>query len=78
MKKQVCEQESRRKFLKKAGKFAVYTPPALMLMSKPGSEVFAISHGGGADEEGGPNTSNNACNAGGALLRGAIAKIFGC
>ena len=26
--------ESRRKFLKTAGKFAVYTPPALMLMSK--------------------------------------------
>ena len=25
--------ESRRKFLKTAGKFAVYTPPALMLMS---------------------------------------------
>ncbi len=26
--------EARRKFLKTAGKFAVYTPPALMLMSK--------------------------------------------
>ena len=26
--------ESRRKFLKTAGKFAVYTPPALMVMSK--------------------------------------------
>ena len=77
MKKQVCEQESRRKFLKKAGKFAVYTPPALMLMSKPGSEVFAKSHGG-ADEDGESNTANNACNAGGSLLRGAIAKIFGC
>ena len=25
--------ESRRNFLKTAGKFAVYTPPALMLMS---------------------------------------------
>ncbi|MGH1538514.1 MAG: hypothetical protein ACRBDX_10800 [Gammaproteobacteria bacterium] len=26
--------ESRRKFLKTAGKFAVYTPPALMMMSQ--------------------------------------------
>ena len=33
----------RRKFLKTAGKFAVYTPPALMLMSNPGHEAFAKS-----------------------------------
>jgi len=31
---QDTKTESRRKFLKTAGKFAVYTPPALMLMSK--------------------------------------------
>ena len=30
---QEVKTESRRKFLKTAGKFAVYTPPALMLMS---------------------------------------------
>ena len=30
----VSKSESRRKFLKTAGKFAVYTPPALMVMSK--------------------------------------------
>jgi formiminotetrahydrofolate cyclodeaminase len=28
-------EESRRSFLKKAGKFAVYTPPAVMLLMKP-------------------------------------------
>ena len=28
------EIESRRKFLKTAGKFAIYTPPVLMVMSK--------------------------------------------
>ncbi len=28
-------EESRRAFLKKAGKFAVYTPPAVMLLMKP-------------------------------------------
>jgi len=27
--------ESRREFLKKAGRFAVYTPPAVMLLMKP-------------------------------------------
>lgn len=34
---------SRRKFLKTAGKFAVYTPPALMLMTKPGHTEFTVS-----------------------------------
>jgi hypothetical protein len=28
-------QESRRNFLKTAGRFAVYTPPAVMLLMKP-------------------------------------------
>jgi len=32
--KDKSETESRRKFLKTAGKIAIYTPPALMLMSK--------------------------------------------
>ena len=30
--------ESRREFLKTAGKFAVYTPPALMIMSQANAE----------------------------------------
>lgn len=29
------EGNSRRDFLKKAGKFAVYTPPAVMMLMKP-------------------------------------------
>ena len=33
MKKDENKMESRRDFLKTAGKFAVYTPPALMIMS---------------------------------------------
>ena len=32
--------ESRRKFLKTAGKFAVYTPPVLLLMNKPSHATF--------------------------------------
>ena len=32
--------ESRRAFLKKAGKFAVYTPPAVMLLMKPSYATF--------------------------------------
>ena len=31
--KEVKKAESRREFLKTAGKFAIYTPPALMIMS---------------------------------------------
>ncbi len=35
--------ESRRDFLKTAGKFAVYTPPALMIMSKSSHANFTES-----------------------------------
>ena len=34
MRKDEKGNESRREFLKTAGKFAVYTPPALMIMSQ--------------------------------------------
>ena len=37
--------ESRRKFLKTAGKFAVYTPPALMLMSNASATYVKDSNG---------------------------------
>ncbi len=40
---QQSKTESRRKFLKTAGKFAVYTPPALMLMSKADAHRMAHS-----------------------------------
>ena len=43
MNKEYTRSESRRKFLKTAGKFSVYTPPALMLMSNPGHKAFAKS-----------------------------------
>jgi len=39
------EIESRRKFLKTAGKFAIYTPPALMLMSRSSHATFTKSNG---------------------------------
>ena len=39
--------ESRRDFLKKAGRFAVYTPPAVMLLMKPGNATFMKSGGMG-------------------------------
>jgi hypothetical protein len=44
-------QKSRREFLEKAGKLAVYTPPAIMLLSYPGKE--AIASGGGGKGGGG-------------------------
>ena len=45
MESQTNKSESRRKFLKTAGKFAVYTPPALMLMSKANAHKIAYSPG---------------------------------
>lgn len=37
-------ETSRRNFLKTAGKIAIYTPPAIMLLMKPGKQAHAI-HG---------------------------------
>jgi len=34
---------SRREFLKKAGKYAIYTPPAVMLLMKPSQATFCRS-----------------------------------
>ena len=38
-------EESRRRFLKAAGKLAVYTPPAMMLLMKPSYAHFNKSGG---------------------------------
>ncbi len=45
------KSESRRDFLKTAGKFAVYTPPALMIMSKSSHATFTESCGSSCSEE---------------------------
>ena len=36
-------EESRRRFLKKAGKLAIYTPPAMALMMQPSQASFLRS-----------------------------------
>jgi hypothetical protein len=36
-------EESRREFMKAAGRFAVYTPPALLVLMKPSREAIAAS-----------------------------------
>ena len=36
---------SRREFLKKAGKLAAYTPPAMITLMAPGQDAFARSAG---------------------------------
>lgn len=36
---------SRRKFVKAAGKIAVYTPPAMLLLMNPSARTFAQSSG---------------------------------
>ena len=40
---QTSEKESRRKFLVKAGKLAIYTPPAIMLLMHPSKDALAQS-----------------------------------
>jgi hypothetical protein len=39
-------ETSRRDFLKKAGKIAVYVPPAMLALSAPSFEAIAQSSGG--------------------------------
>ena len=46
-------QKSRREFLEKAGKLAVYTPPVIMMLSYPGTE--AIASGGPPGPHPGPH-----------------------
>ena len=44
-KKDTNANASKRKFLKTAGKFVVYTPPALLLMNKPSQANFEKTGG---------------------------------
>ena len=61
--------ESRREFLKTAGKFAIYTPPALMIMSSTNVNAISMSNNGcgiasmDVGAPGGSEDSNNAQNA---------------
>ena len=38
-------ENSRRKFIKKAGKLAIYAPPAMVALMAPGVEAIATSGG---------------------------------
>ena len=59
--------ESRRKFLKTAGKFAVYAPPALLVMTQASTKSFAASlkcnNGFGNGDQCAPGNSLNNNNA---------------
>jgi len=46
---QSSDEETRREFLVKAGKVAIYTPPAVMLLMHPSKKVLAS--GGGRPEK---------------------------
>lgn len=39
-------EESRRRFLKKAGKLAIYTPPAMMLLMQPNAYATSSCNNG--------------------------------
>jgi len=56
------DEESRRDFLKKAGKLALYTPPAIMLLMHPSRHALACSvrpqnYDRGGPKFGGPKMS---------------------
>jgi len=40
------DSESRRKFIKKAGKLAIYTPPAMMLLMQPAAHAVSSCNNG--------------------------------
>jgi len=56
-------EESRRKFLKQAGKLAVYTPPAMVLLMKPSAAATLLS---------GLNGIPNPCGENGEFNSGSI------
>jgi len=60
MEKNIDKNESRRKFLKTAGKFAVYTPPALLIMQ--GADVRAV--GNSCNQGVGAPVVNDGCQPG--------------
>ena len=78
------EEQARREFLKKAGQFAVVTPPsiALLLGTSLNSQAIAASHGGrgwGKPGWGKPGWPGGGKKAGGkkALRLGRLARKLG-
>jgi hypothetical protein len=58
--KRKTRDEARRDFIKKAGKLAIYTPPAMLTLMQPSYTAFAKSGGcnngfGNGDEGCSPN-----------------------
>ena len=54
--------QSRREFLERAGKFALYTPPTITMLMYPGVEAIAsgVTHGEDANDVGeDANDDNN-------------------
>ena len=69
-------RDSRRKFLKKAGKFAVYTPPALLLMSKSSHVAFAQSWNGNIDNNTTDNNNGDSQHSGYTCGSGLLGRLF--
>jgi hypothetical protein len=46
MAKQTVSQDSRRKFIKTAGKLAAYAPPAMMLLAQPSAHAKSSCNNG--------------------------------
>lgn len=55
---------ARRDFLKKAGKFAIYTPPAIMMLMHPSAHAVRGSMHGNNGHHGGGNNGHGKGNNG--------------
>jgi hypothetical protein len=54
-------QQARRDFLRRAGRFALYTPPTIMMLMHPGTE--AIASGGNSQGNQGNDDSQGKAKA---------------
>ncbi|MGH1537411.1 MAG: hypothetical protein ACRBDX_05125 [Gammaproteobacteria bacterium] len=67
--------ESRRDFLKTAGKFAVYTPPALMIMSNASAKDMYKSCGTLSKCNEGEQPNYGGSNSGGGWLQDLLNRL---
>ena len=84
MGKDIDRGETRRNFLKKAGKFAIYTPPALMVMSNASAKYvkattgnLKCNNGWGNGDQCAPGNSLNHNNAENSKNPNRIQRNFG-
>ena len=70
------EDQARRDFLKKAGRFAVVTPPAITLLLGTSLESRAIAKSAGSGGQGGSHPGSGSGGSSGTSSRGSAISFF--